>query len=69
MVEAATILYYRSDKARDTVGAQDKHKGGARRFADVLNQLDLNWYLYGMTEAELVAFLPEKEFARFRAPG
>ncbi len=45
-----------------------KRKGGARRFADVLNQLDLNWYLDGMSAGELVAFLPEKEFARFRMP-
>jgi len=66
VVEAATMLYYRADKGRDTVGSQDKKRGGARRFADVLNQLDLNWYLYGMTAAELVSFLPDKEFARFR---
>jgi hypothetical protein len=66
VVEAATKLYYRADKARDTVGSQDKHKGGARRFADLLNQLDLNWYLYGMSAAELLTFLPEKEFARFK---
>jgi len=66
VVEAATLLYYRADKGRDTVGSQDKHKGGARRFADVLNQFDLNWYLYGMSAAELIAILPEKEFARFR---
>lgn len=60
------MLYYRADIGRDTVGSQDKQKGGARRFADVLNQLDLNWYLYGMTASELIAFLPEKEFSRFR---
>jgi hypothetical protein len=66
VVEAATMLYYRADKGRDTVGSQDKHKGGARRFADLLNQLDLNWYLYGMSAAELLAFLPDKEFARFK---
>lgn len=62
------MLYYRADEGRDTVGSQDKRKGGARRFADVLNQLDLNWYLDGMSAGELVAFLPEKEFARFRMP-
>jgi hypothetical protein len=68
VVTAATALYY--DEARKThrVGAQNKTKGGVVRFADVLNQLDLNWYLYGMSAAELVAFLPEKEFARFRTP-
>ena len=25
----------------------------------------VNWYLYGMTASELIAFLPEKEFAAF----
>lgn len=66
VIEAATMLYYRPETKRQTVGAQDKKRGGARRFADLLNQLDLNWYLYGMTAKELLAFLPEKEFARFR---
>ena len=68
VVEAATALYYDAKKGRDPVGAQNKTKGGARRFTDLLNQLDVNWYLYGMTASELVAFLPEKEFARFRTP-
>jgi hypothetical protein len=66
VVEAATMLYYRPDKGRDAVGSQDKKMGGARRFADLLNQLDLNWYLYGMSAPELLSFLPEKEFARFK---
>lgn len=66
VLEAATMLYYDPAKGRDRVGAQSKSKGSARRFANLLNQLDLNWYLYGMTAAELIAFLPEKEFSRFR---
>lgn len=67
VLEAATLLYYDPTKGRDRVGAQSKDKGSARRFANLLNQLDLNWHLYGMTAAELIAFLPEKEFARFRS--
>lgn len=65
IVEAATKLYYDPKRARDAVGSQSKKKGGARRFADLLNQLDLNWYLYGMNATELLSFLP-KEFDRFK---
>ena len=65
VVEAATSLYYDQARRRDAVGAQSKTRGGARRFADLLNQLDLNWYLYGMTAAEVLSLLP-KEFDRFK---
>jgi hypothetical protein len=65
VVETATGLYIDFKTGAQRVGAQNKNKGGARRFADLLNQLDLNWYLYGMSGGELLAFLP-KEFDRFR---
>jgi hypothetical protein len=66
IVAATTALYYDAAQKRTKVGSQNKTKGSVVRFANLLNQLDLNWYLYGMTAAELIAFLPEKEFARFR---
>jgi len=65
IVEAATKLYYDPTRGRDSVGAQSKTKGGARRFADLLNQLDLTWHLYGMNADQLLTFLP-KEFDRFK---
>lgn len=65
VVETATELYIDPVKKSQKTGAQNKGKGGARRFADLLNQLDLNWYLYGMSCEELMSFLP-KEFQRFQ---
>ncbi|MCB1105987.1 MAG: hypothetical protein KDK74_14750 [Cephaloticoccus sp.] len=65
VIEAAGALYIDPATGKQRVGAQNKSKGGVRRFADVLNQLDLNWYLYGMSAQELIEYLPEKEFSRF----
>jgi len=65
VVELATKLYY--DPVRNTFkrGAGSDVKGAARRLSALLNQLDLTYYLYGMTCDELLALLP-KEFDRFR---
>ncbi len=65
VAEVATLLYY--DKATGSFkrGAGSSVRGAARRLAALLNQLDLTYYLYGMTAEELLALLP-KEFDRFR---
>jgi hypothetical protein len=59
VVEAATRLYYDRSKRRLKRGAQ------ARRFAEVLMQLDVAWDLHSMSAEELIEMLPP-EFARFR---
>ena len=46
-------------------GAGSSSRGAPRRLAALLNQLDLTWYLYGMTADEVLNLLP-KEFDRFR---
>jgi hypothetical protein len=65
VVEAATTLYYDATSGSFKRGAGAKVRGAPRRLADLLNQLDLTYYLYGMKTSELLALLP-KEFDRFR---
>ena len=65
VAEAATLLYYDAATGSFKRGAGSSVKGAPRRLAALLNQLDLTYYLYGMTAAELLALLP-KEFDRFR---
>ena len=65
VVELATRLYYDKGIKSFRRGAGSSVKGAARRLAALLNQLDLTFYLYGMTADELQAMLP-KEFDRFR---
>ena len=66
VVELATRLYYDAGKKTFKRGAGAKTRGAPRRLADLLNQLDLTFYLYGMNADELSALLP-KEFDRFRS--
>lgn len=68
VVELATRLYYDPEKKSFKRGAGSSVKGAARRLAALLNQLDLTFYLYGMSADELGALLP-KEFDRFRSAG
>jgi hypothetical protein len=65
VVEVATLLYYDRTTGSFKRGAGSSVKGAARRLAALLNQLDITYYLYGMTTNELLALLP-KEFDRFR---
>jgi hypothetical protein len=65
VVEVATRLYFDHSTGSFKPGHSSKTKGGPRRLASLLNQLDLTWYLYGMTADELLSLLP-KEFDRFR---
>ena len=66
VAEVSTRLYYDPTSGSFKRGAGSDVKGAARRLAALLNQLDLTYYLYGMTADELLALLP-KEFDRFRA--
>ena len=65
VAEVATRLYYDAQTGTFKRGASSKTRGAARRLATLMNQLDLTWYLYGMTPDEVLNLLP-KEFDRFR---
>jgi hypothetical protein len=65
VAELATQLYYDPAKQTFRRGAGSSVKGAARRLAALLNQLDLTWYLYGMSGQDILRLLP-KEFDRFR---
>ena len=65
VVELATRLYYDTSKQTFKRGAGSSVRGAARRLAALLNQLDLTYYLYGMSADEVMGLLP-KEFDRFR---
>lgn len=66
VAEMATRLYYDRATGSFKRGAGSKTKGAPRRLAALFNQLDLTFYLYGMTCDEMLALLP-KEFDRFRS--
>ena len=65
IVGAATRLYFDPAKNALKRGSGSKGKGTPRRLATVMNQLDLNFYLYGMNTDEILDVLP-KEFDRFK---
>lgn len=65
VADVATKLYYDPNTKSFKRGAGSDVKGAARRLAALLNQLDLTFYLYGMSCDELLSLLP-KEFERFR---
>lgn len=65
VVEAATRLYIDGASRTAKKGAGGKGPGSARRFAEVLNQLDVTWDLYAMSADDLLSILPA-EFNRFR---
>jgi hypothetical protein len=65
VAEVATALYYDAKTGSFRRGAGSSVRGAARRLAALLNQLDLTYYLYGMTAQEILVLLP-KEFDRFK---
>lgn len=65
VVEVATTLYIDLGTGKRKKGAGGKGAGSPRRLADILNQFDVTWDLYGMNVSELLGVLP-KEFDRFR---
>ncbi|MEZ6127294.1 MAG: hypothetical protein R3C59_01265 [Planctomycetaceae bacterium] len=60
----ATKLYYDEEHQRIRRGCSGRGPGSARRFADVLSQLDLTWDLHSLNVQELLALLPD-EFDAF----
>ncbi len=63
VMEVATRLY--ADRAGGLKsGAGSKEGGSGRRFAEVLNQLELTYDLFGLTPEGLIGLLPA-EFDRF----
>jgi hypothetical protein len=66
VADVATYLYYDPATGSFKRGAGSDVKGAARRLAALFNQLDLTFYLYGMSRDEMLALLP-KEFDRFRS--
>jgi len=65
VIEMVTCMYYDATKGGHRPGIGASSKGGARRLAALLYQLDLNWYLYGMKSDEIMRLLP-KEFETFK---
>ncbi len=65
LVELLSRLYF--DPIHKTIrrGAAGKGGGSVRRLSMLINQLDLTYYLYGMTGEALAQLLP-KEFDKFR---
>lgn len=71
VMEAATVLYVDNTTRRHKRGAARKTKGSARRFADVMMQLDLTYDLHQIPTERLLEMLPEEfdEFQPARQPG
>ncbi len=66
VVGAATALYYDEKGNALKRGAAGRGLGSARRLADLLNQLDVTWDLYGMASEDILGLLPA-EFGKFRS--
>ncbi len=64
IIEAATEIYVDKKDMTIKTGAAGKGKGSARRYADLMMQLDVTWDLFSMFPEEILALLPA-EFDRF----
>jgi hypothetical protein len=61
LIEAIDRLYWDAKKKRPKRGASVEERGGSlHRFIDVVQQLDLNYDLHGMTAEQIIALLPEE---------
>jgi hypothetical protein len=65
LVELLSKLYFDPIHKIIKRGAAGKGGGSVRRLSMLMNQLDLTYYLYGMTAEAISALLP-KEFEKFR---
>ncbi|HYM60735.1 MAG TPA: hypothetical protein VEZ11_07570, partial [Thermoanaerobaculia bacterium] len=66
LIEAIDILYWNPKTNRPKRGATTpSNPGNLRRLISVIQQLDLNYDLYGMTALEILALLPP-EFDAWR---
>jgi hypothetical protein len=68
LIEAIDLLYWNERTQRPKRGATTESRPGSlRRFIAVMQQLDFNYDLYGMTAGELLDMLPA-EFDGWRNP-
>jgi hypothetical protein len=64
LIELADLLYWNPRTRRPKRGASSENQpGNLRRLIAVAQQLDFNYDLYGMSAREILALLPEREFA------
>lgn len=68
LVGLLTRLFYDANTGKLKRGHGGKAGGSPRRFADVINQLDMIWDLYSTTTDELAILLPS-EFDRYKIRG
>lgn len=64
VVELATRLYYDAVQGKLKRGAAAKRPGAIRRYAEILNQLDVTWDLHSMNADDIAELLP-MEFSHF----
>lgn len=64
LMEAITKLYIDSTTLKPKRGAASKTRGGARRLATLIDQLDLTWDVYGISADSFLELLPQ-EFDKF----
>lgn len=64
-LKVAANLYFDSSNGKFKRGAGGKGPGSPRRLAEIYNQFDLTYDLYGMTTEEITSLLPN-EFDGFR---
>ena len=70
LVELTDRLYWNTRTRRPKRGASNENQPGSlRRLIAVAQQLDFNYDLYGMNADEILALLPEREFAGWIAAG
>lgn len=65
IIKAANKLYFDIRKERPRAGVTGKGRGGARRFALILRQLDLTYDPDCMSESDFISILPD-EFEKWR---
>jgi hypothetical protein len=65
LIEAIDALYWNARSKRPKRGAASDRPGSLRRLIAVLQQLELNYDLYGMSSDEILALLPS-EFDAWR---
>lgn len=69
LIEAIDILYWDAKRSRPRRGTTTRTRpGNLRRLITVLQQLDFNYDLYGMTAAEILSLLPPEFDAWKPAP-
>lgn len=60
LIEAIDVLYWNPRTRRPKVGAGSERPGSLRRLIAVLQQLELNYDLFGMSANEILSLLPSE---------